>query len=214
MARLTRPENQALTRERLLATAKSLFLSDGYHPTSIEKVADAAGYSKGAVYSNFSSKDELCMAVLDSIRRDETEVLLSALAQVHTLESRIDALQTWADQRIGDGQWTSLELEFSAHARRDPALRAVLARRNAAMMRACAHLIALQIAEMPTKPAMSAEAIASATVSLAIGLGFQRSIDPSISINSFMQTYRTLLTGNPQNNNQQTRQRHTIDHTP
>ena len=195
MARLTRPENQALTRERLLATAKSLFLSDGYHPTSIEKVADAAGYSKGAVYSNFSSKDELCMAVLDVIRREETEVLLAALSQEQSFEGRMGALQTWADQRIGDGQWTSLELEFSAHARRDPTLRAALAKRNAAMMRACANLIALQIAEMSPKPVMGAEAIASATVSLAIGLGFQRSLDPGISINSFMATYQTLLAG-------------------
>lgn len=195
MARLTRPENQALTRERLLETAKLLFMSDGYHSTSIEKVADVAGYSKGAVYSNFSSKDELCMAVLDAIRRKETEVLLAALVQEHTLEGRIVALQNWAFQRIGDGQWTSLELEFSAHARRDPALRAVLAKRNASMMHACANLIEHQISEMSPKPAMSPEAIASATLSLGIGLGFQRSIDPSISINSFVETYRMLLTG-------------------
>jgi AcrR family transcriptional regulator len=40
-----------------------LFLRDGYAATSLEKVADEAGYSKGAVYSNFWNKDELCLAV-------------------------------------------------------------------------------------------------------------------------------------------------------
>ncbi len=195
MARLSRPESQAVTRERLLQTAKTLFLRDGYHPTSIEKVADAAGYSKGAVYSNFRNKDELCMAVLDAIRREEADALLAALAQERTLDGRIDALQRWADQRIGDGQWTPLEMEFSAHARRDPVLRDMLAERNATMMRASTALIALQISDLEHKPEMSAAAIASATVALGIGLGFQRSIDPAISIKPFIDTYRTLLTG-------------------
>ena len=54
--RLTRPESQARTRAELIATARDLFLSDGYAGTSLERVAEAAGYSKGAVYSNFASK--------------------------------------------------------------------------------------------------------------------------------------------------------------
>ena len=197
MPRLSRPESQAVTRERLLETARELFLRDGYHPTSIEKVADAAGYSKGAVYSNFRNKDELCMAVLDAIRRQEADALMAAMVQQHTLEGRIGALQQWADQRIGDGQWTPLEMEFSAHARRDPMLRNMLAERNATMMRASAGLVALQIADLEHKPAMSAAAIASATVALGIGLGFQRSIDPTIPITAFIETYRALLTGRP-----------------
>ena len=67
MARKTRAESQAETRAQLLKTARQLFFDDGYHPTSLEKVADAAGYSKGAVYSNFRNKDELCLTVLDRI---------------------------------------------------------------------------------------------------------------------------------------------------
>src|ERR1041384_2785727 len=70
MARMTRAESQANTRAQLLATARQMFFTDGYHPTSLEKVADAAGYSKGAVYSNFRNKDELCVAVLDEVRAE------------------------------------------------------------------------------------------------------------------------------------------------
>ncbi|MER5838148.1 TetR family transcriptional regulator, partial [Streptomyces sp. NPDC002130] len=67
MARLTRAESQARTREHVLDTAHDLFLHDGFTKTSIERVAEAAGYSKGAVYSNFATKNELCLAVLDRI---------------------------------------------------------------------------------------------------------------------------------------------------
>ena len=69
MARMTRAESRpkpgATGRDR-----RQMFFDDGYHPTSLEKVADAAGYSKGAVYSNFRNKDELCAAVLDEIRAE------------------------------------------------------------------------------------------------------------------------------------------------
>ncbi|MDT7795343.1 MAG: hypothetical protein QOD59_4784, partial [Mycobacterium sp.] len=63
-------ETQAETRAQLVKTARQLFFDDGYRPTSLEKVADAAGYSKGAVYSNFRNKDELCTAVLDEVRAE------------------------------------------------------------------------------------------------------------------------------------------------
>lgn len=75
MARLTRAESQARTREQLIETAKQLFLRDGYSVTSLERVADEAGYSKGAVYSNFRNKDELCLAVLDRIHDEQVALV-------------------------------------------------------------------------------------------------------------------------------------------
>lgn len=70
---------QARTRETLVATATALFLRDGYAATSPEEVADEAGYSKGAVYSNFRNKDELCLAVVDAIRTDQAHRMALAL---------------------------------------------------------------------------------------------------------------------------------------
>ena len=59
--RPSRAERQAQTREKLIAVARQLFIADGYAATTLDKVAEAAGFSKGAVYSNFSGKEELCM---------------------------------------------------------------------------------------------------------------------------------------------------------
>jgi len=64
-ARLTRDERRAQTRERLLDAAAEVFNRLGYHGASLEAVAEAAGYTKGAVYSNFASKAELFVALAE-----------------------------------------------------------------------------------------------------------------------------------------------------
>jgi AcrR family transcriptional regulator len=84
--RMTRAESQAQTRAQLVKTARQLFFEDGYHPTSLEKVADAAGFSKGAVYSNFDDKEALFLALVDEEfalaleRRGHREGLPNALS--------------------------------------------------------------------------------------------------------------------------------------
>ena len=118
MARMSRAESQAQTRSQLVTTARQMFFDDGYHPTSLEKVADAAGYSKGAVYSNFRNKDELCIC---GARRSPGRALRrdSRLWPRGHLD-RVEALQGWAERVIGDPAWTPLEVEFASHARTEP----------------------------------------------------------------------------------------------
>ncbi|HMN30494.1 MAG TPA: helix-turn-helix domain-containing protein, partial [Caldilineaceae bacterium] len=65
--RLTRPQRQQQTRERLLDAAVEVFSRRGYHAASVEEISEAAGFSKGAVYSNFASKEELFLALLDRL---------------------------------------------------------------------------------------------------------------------------------------------------
>src|SRR5207247_11276130 len=64
--RLTRQESQARTRTLLLEVATAEFLAHGYTGTSLERVAELAGFSKGAVYGNFAGKEELSLAVLEN----------------------------------------------------------------------------------------------------------------------------------------------------
>jgi AcrR family transcriptional regulator len=62
--RLTRAEQQQLTRARLLDAAETLFGDRGIHRTSLDEIAAAAGLTKGAIYANFGSKKELVGAIL------------------------------------------------------------------------------------------------------------------------------------------------------
>ena len=95
--RLTREESQQQTREQLLETARQLFVAGGYGGTSIRDIASQAGYSQGAFYSNFASKEALLLQLLQ--RHMEAEATqLTALAQsdIDTPERVLTALEAWA----------------------------------------------------------------------------------------------------------------------
>lgn len=192
MARKSRAESQAETRAQLLTTARQLFFEDGYHPTSLEKVADAAGYSKGAVYSNFRNKDELCMAVLDEVRAERLGEIVDMMAQADT-PARIDALRTWAERVIGDPGWTTLEVEFAAHARPNEQLRAELAARLAGILQMLT--AAVESADIADHKLPDSEA-ATIMLALGVGLGLLRSINPAIPVIGLIDTLR-LLSGQP-----------------
>ena len=78
MSRLTRAEQRDVTRTRLLDAAEKVFVDRGFHAASVDDVAEEAGYSKGAVYSNFENKDELFLAVLE--RRVDSRALAAGSA--------------------------------------------------------------------------------------------------------------------------------------
>ncbi|GAA4410959.1 TetR/AcrR family transcriptional regulator [Actinokineospora soli] len=191
MARLTRAQSQARTRERLVATARQMFLTDGYHATSLDKVADTAGFSKGAVYSNFRNKDELCLAVLDDIHAAQIEEIAAVIAGKDQ-ESAIAAFTGWAERMIGDEGWTLLEVEFAVQARRDPALRAELAARDRSI-RATIAALADAWGEHNGPAALPSDDLATALLSLGIGLGIQRVIDPTIRVQVLTDTLRALI---------------------
>jgi len=67
----TREETQARTRAQLLRAANRLFLRDGYVATSLANIAAEAGVTKGAVYSNFESKEDLFLAVLAELAQPD-----------------------------------------------------------------------------------------------------------------------------------------------
>jgi AcrR family transcriptional regulator len=183
-------ESQARTRDLLVATARLLFLRDGYHATSLEKVADAAGFSKGAVYSNFRNKDELCLVVLDAIHAEEITAVLAEVGAARTFDEGIAGFERWAERMIGDEGWTTLEVEFAIQARRDPRLRAELAARDKAIRDVIGGVLA---ARLEGTPVMDPHDMATALLSLGIGLGMQRVIDPTIPVDVLVKTLRALV---------------------
>ncbi|APE33671.1 TetR family transcriptional regulator [Nocardia mangyaensis] len=193
MARMTRKESHALTRERLVDTAKRLFLADGYNVTSLEKVAATAGFSKGAVYSNFATKHELGLAVIDVVHVERAESLTDAVMAHDTMDERIAGFARWADENIGDMGWTALEVEFATSTRHMPEIRAELADRRRTLTAMLASLIQVQADEMGIDLPMSAEDAALQLLSLGIGLGVQRAIDPELPVSAIVDLLRRLI---------------------
>ncbi len=191
--RTRRSESQAQTRRRLVETARELFLTDGYAATSLERVAEEAGFSKGAVYSNFSGKDELCLEVLEVIHAEVARAVVGAFEGATSLEDALRALDVWADARLGDPDWSALEAEFAARSRRQPELRAALEERNKAIRDLIVTVLSDTCARHGLVMPMSVEDAAHALLSLGIGLGLQRAIDPALSVQVLSDVVRVVV---------------------
>ncbi|WP_327143915.1 TetR/AcrR family transcriptional regulator [Nocardia sp. NBC_01327] len=193
MARLTRSESQARTRTDLLVTARDLFLTEGYAKTSLERVAEEAGYSKGAVYSNFKTKSALCLEVLGLIHETKFGEVTELIEGDDSLEARLERFQSWAERTLGDVGWTMLEFEFAIVARDDPALQAALVS-SLGLVRGtvAAQLQVLADSTGLTLP-LPAEDAATAVLSLGLGLGIQRAIDPSLSARLITDAVRAMV---------------------
>jgi AcrR family transcriptional regulator len=121
-ARLTREQSRALTRERLLASAAVVFTREGYGGASCDRIAEEAGYSKGALYSNFASKEELFFAMFDHYGRGQADELCRRLDAVPSADDVIGAVAAWADGMQHEPDLRMLVLDMARRARADAAL--------------------------------------------------------------------------------------------
>lgn len=122
MARLTREQKQALTREKLLRSALDVLARDGYDGATVERIAEEAGFSKGAFYSNFSSKEEILLALLEENAGHDVEELSDLLSDVTNPDEVIEIVARWSDSRAGEQKWGLIAIEFLRRAQRDGTL--------------------------------------------------------------------------------------------
>ena len=172
MARLSRVETQVRTRQRLVEAAGVVFARRGFHAASIEQVAKEAEYTKGAVYSNFRSKDDLFLAVLETHLQERVEFYKRLAEQARSQPGQdLAGLLPRLDE--SGEPWCLLQLEFWLYAMRRPAVR----RRMVALYRQYrAHLAPLTIryARSGIKPSE----VVAATIALYHGLTLQWHSDP------------------------------------
>lgn len=193
MTRPTRAQTQERTRGHVLDVAHELFLRDGFGTTSLTRVAETAGYSKGAVYSNFATKNDLCLAVLDRVRERQIDSLLTEVGSDPDFEIRLAGFARWAGHHIGDSSWTALEVEFATANRHDPEVRARLAARRRALTDALADFLTLQAEQCGVRLATPAAHAALTVLGLGIGLGVQRAIDPDVPVAPLVDLLRHFL---------------------
>lgn len=117
--RLTREESQALTRSRLLSSAREVVAREGYENASVDLIAENAGYSKGAFYSNFQSKEEVFLELLESHASEDVPELAILLEGIEDPHGMISVISKWAVERSRDPTWGVLALELLRRARLD-----------------------------------------------------------------------------------------------
>ena len=124
-ARLTRTERKARTRVDLLAAARRVFVERGFHAATLDDIAEEAGYTKGAVYSNFRGKDDLFLALLADHyeQRIGTHRALFDALDLETVEDTQTAIaRIMYEAYEREPAWWALTADFSTHASRDPEL--------------------------------------------------------------------------------------------
>ena len=123
---LTPERRRELTRSALVEAAADVFAKRGFDGASLEEIAETAGFSRGAIYSNFGNKEDLMLAVVE--RYNETLVgafsdTLGRATDISQEEMTVSAAALWRDLIRRDPNLTALNLEFRLRALRNPAFR-------------------------------------------------------------------------------------------
>lgn len=171
-------ERRAQTTQRLLDAAADVFAQLGYHAATLDDIADAAGYTKGAVYSNFAGKDSLFLALQDRHLDDQLAQVERLAMTVSGAELRARLRAASSQQMTSGGSFGLLTLEFWLYAARDREARAALAARYRRMRDRLAVVIAERDAAWDATESRSPDDGAALVLALDAGLFLQHLIDP------------------------------------
>ena len=173
-SRLSREEAQKLTRGRLLEAARSLFIDRGYGGTSLRDIAAQAGYSQGAFYSNFASKEDLLLELLKehmAFKMTQLHALLRTAADAAELMESIDR---WAAGINEQADWFILAVELRLHASRSTEFAAVYAPMEAQHRADLAELLVLLFERCGKRPPVGSDLLAEGLIALADGMALNR----------------------------------------
>jgi AcrR family transcriptional regulator len=177
--RLTRKQQQADTRSRLLKSAARVFCRKGLERGSIDEVAEDAGFTKGAFYANFRSKQELFLAMLDERFADRLDEIDRVAGEGGRLESRArEAGIDFARHLGADAEWQRLFFEFAAHAARDDEFREELVTRYRALRERIAEIYRRGAERAGVEPPLPVDQAAMMTFAMANGFALEKLLEP------------------------------------
>jgi AcrR family transcriptional regulator len=131
-------KKSAATKQKLLKAARRIFARDGFDGSRIDDIAAEAGYTRGAFYAHFKTKEDLFFALLEQQAGSKMEEVRRMLEACQNEEEKLLAIREYHAKRLSESAWSILVLEFKLYALRHPRLRAKLAaahRRIRARMR-------------------------------------------------------------------------------
>jgi AcrR family transcriptional regulator len=167
-------------RDALLRAAGAVFAERGYRDASVDEIAQRAGYSKGALYWHFASKDEVFFALLeervDAPAREMVALLRSAPPEQ---DMAPEASRRLAELLRSERELLLLENEYWAQAVRDPKLRRRYVRRRAELRAALGQALVARLEHLGTPlPGAEGARLATVVLSLATGLAQAKLVEP------------------------------------
>jgi AcrR family transcriptional regulator len=191
----TRKERQERTREELVGAAARVFARRGYHKATVEEIAAEAGFTTGAVYSNFDGKEQLFLAIADrQVEERVAEVGAIAEAAEGEAPGRDAAVQLRAFLER-DPEWPLLFYEFWSLSVRNPELQGELAKRRDAIRDALAETLERVAKRHGFKLRFPAPVLATAIAASLNGLAFERAADPTALPDEVFAEFVTAVLG-------------------
>ncbi len=193
-ARLTREQSKAQTRERLLGAARTVFARRGYHGASVEEIAAEAGYSTGALYSNFDGKQALFLTLLERETEEHAREIEEAVRERDSIAERArGGAARWMAMIEREPELQLLFMEFWAYAGRDPNVRRQVAESFARAREVLTRLIVDGARDFELELELPAEQLAIAIDALADGIARQKMADPEAVPDELMGRVLALL---------------------
>jgi AcrR family transcriptional regulator len=177
--RLRRAEQVERNRTAVLDAARRVFLNRGYGGATVDAIAEEAGFSKGVVYSQFGSKADMFVALLEQ-RITERAAQNERIAAGKSVAEATQELLVAANRDVLSEQgWAQLLVEFRVHAARDP----VLNRRYADAHRRTVEQLAALVARLHERagmsPAVPPQSMAEFVLAMGTGIALERAANPA-----------------------------------
>jgi AcrR family transcriptional regulator len=193
--RLTRQEQQARTRSRLMTAASKVFACKGMQDASIDEVAEEAGYTKGAFYANFRSKEELFLAMLDEQFEERIREVERAFASDETApEQARHAAADFARATRAHPEKDRLFLEFANHALRSDSFRQELITRFATLRERLGEVYAHRLEAYGVEPPIPVDRMVRMVIAMADGWTLWRMLEPDAVDDEMFETLMELFT--------------------
>ncbi len=168
---ISREESQQQTRERLVTSAERAVARHGYAGCSIGAIVEAAGFTKGAFFSNFENKDALLLEVLRRHYLAELARLESILDDTRAQVELDAALDGYIDHIVNNPDWMMLGVELALRASRDPAFAVGYRQMRADFTLALGRLTARLFARKGRAAPLAPQELGNLMLSLVQGIG-------------------------------------------
>jgi AcrR family transcriptional regulator len=191
---MTREQSRANTRERLLRAARTVFARGGFHGASVEEIASEAGFSTGALYSNFTGKEDLFLVLMEREIDEYAREISDAVRERSSIAERATGgARQWMTMIEREPDVLLLFMEFWAYGVRDARVRPKVAARFAQVRERLTALIVDGVREFELELDIPAEQLAVAIDALADGIARQKLADPAAVPDELMGRVLSLL---------------------
>ena len=177
-ARTRQSDRTRATRRKLLDAAKRIFAQQGFEAARLEDIAAGAGYTRGAFYANFKSKEDIFFAIFEEWVRERIESLASAVHRHSDPDDKLVALRTHYAALAKDRRLVLISMEFKLFALRHPEAHARLRSRHRRIRASLAELFSEIMTALGRELPIAYPAASACLSAVSQGLLLEHLIDP------------------------------------